>query len=128
MNSTAEDGNEQGLSQHEGDRLSTAEPPLDRNAAGTAGQTASGSHDTPSGGRRRLPARQPARALMVVLVYLLVVGTGFAGLTARYGRLGLVFAVFLAGPLLVPLAILAPRPRQAGDDDEADPRPVLLRS
>lgn len=80
-----------------------------------------------NGGRRRLPVRQPARALVVVLVYLLVSGTGFALLTARYGLLGVVFGVFLAGPLVVPLALLAPRPRPVRDED-GDPRPVLRRN
>lgn len=74
--------------------------------------------------RRRLPARQPARALLVVLLYLLAAGAGYAVLTGLYGSLGLVLAVFLAAALTIPLAVLAPRPVARPDDD--DRRPVLL--
>lgn len=77
-------------------------------------------------GRRRLPTRQPVRALVVVLAYLLVAASGFLVLTGLYGMLGLVLAGFLAAALTVPVAVLAPSPRQRGDGD--DPRPVLLRS
>lgn len=83
----------------------------------TTGSSASASQDRlpprrdRAGTARRLPRRQPARALVVVLGYAVSVGLAGLALHATYGLLGIVFTVFLAGVLLIPVAVLAPRPR-----------------
>lgn len=59
----------------------------------------------------RLPQHQPVRALVVLLTYSGTVALAGLVLHAAYGLLGLVFTVFLAGALLVPVAVLAPRTR-----------------
>lgn len=78
-----------------------------------------------SGPLRRLPNRQPARALLVVLGYLLATSTGYVVLTGAYGNFGLVLSAFLAAALTLPLAVLAPR--AVTQPADSDPRPVLLR-
>ena len=130
MSSTGDDGQEHGVSEHESrpaDNSSAVDGCSGTDAAMTAEQTASPPPDGPAVERRWLPSRQPARALTVVLGYLLIVGTAFTVLTALYETLGMLVAFFLAAALTVPLAVLAPRPRPAGDED-GDPRPVLLRT
>lgn len=78
-------------------------------------------------GQRRLPDRQPARLFAVaggyvgaVLVVVVVVTVSADGL------LGLVLSVAWAALLLVPLAVLAPVPRQRVAREQ-DSVPVLLR-
>lgn len=77
--------------------------------------------------RSRLPARQPARAAVVVLAYLLAVSAVTWPLQALYGTLGLICAGFFAAASTVAVAVLAPRPR-AAEQEAPDPRPVLLRN
>lgn len=76
---------------------------------------------------RRLPERQPVRALVVVLAYLLVVVAVTVALEALYGVFGLICAGLFAAAMTVPVAVLAPRPR-AAEQDDPDQRPVLLRN
>ena len=78
--------------------------------------------------RSRLPTRQPARAVVVVVAYLLAVAVVAWSLQALYGVLGLICAGFFAAASTVAVAVLAPRPRSAEQEDHPDPRPVLLRN
>ena len=80
----------------------------------------------PSPGRR-LPTRQPLRAGVLCLVYVLVVATAFAVLSGMHRPgMALFFTVGVAALLSVPLAVLMPVPRgQAKHSDDA--RPVLQR-
>ena len=76
----------------------------------------------------RLPTRQPARAAVVVLAYLLAVSAVTWLLQALYGTLGLICAGLFAAALTVAVAVLAPRPRPVEREEHPDPRPVLLRN
>ena len=73
----------------------------------------------------RLPLRQPGRALIVGLGYLVLTALALAVGAASAGPLGLVYGAMAACAGLVPLAMLAPLPKGRADDPDA--RPVLRR-
>ena len=74
----------------------------------------------------RLPDRQPARAAEAVGYYLMAVVIVAGGLQLRWpGNVSIVLAILWAMALLVPLAVLAPRPTP--ESASPDTRPVLAR-
>lgn len=78
-------------------------------------------------GQRRLPDRQPARLFAVAAGYVGAVLVVVVGVTVRAdGLLALVLSVIWAALLLVPVAVLAPLPRQRVAREQ-DSVPVLLR-
>lgn len=82
---------------------------------GTAVHAALPSH------RRRLPTRQPTRALTVISLYLLTLAVAAGPVVLVFGTpLGWLLLAALACLLTVPVAITAPttRPEQAATSDE----------
>ena len=90
------------------------------------GRTQQGTSSGSSPRFSRLPARQPLRAGVVVLAYLLAAGAVIGALSALYGTLGLILAGLIAAVLTVPVAVLAPVPR-AAETEDPDERPILQR-
>lgn len=73
----------------------------------------------------RLPRRQPARALTVVVIYLLASALALAVGHAAKGSIGLVLGLMAVCAGLLAVALLAPLPQGPSDDPEQ--RPVLRR-
>ena len=74
----------------------------------------------------QLPSRQPARALVVVLSYVVVVTVAGVGLGAAFGNIGLIYAGFVAAIGLLVVALCAPMPRMA-PEPSVTAEPVLRR-
>lgn len=75
---------------------------------------------------RSLPNRQPARAVVVLSWYLVAVAAGTGLLHLRFSTaLSWLLSAMWAVALLVPLAILAPRPRVRSAENTT---PVLKRT
>ena len=85
---------------------------------------------TPADGprRRRLPATQPLRAIVVCLAYLLLVAASFVVLSQLYRTpIAVFFSTGFAALLTVPLTVLAPSP-YGRTAQPHDARPVLQRA
>ena len=75
--------------------------------------------------RLSLPLRQPARALVVVVGYLVLSLLAFGVGRAAAGNIGLIYGGMAASAGLLAVALLAPVPK--GRTDDPDARPVLRR-
>ena len=101
---------------------------------GAAGSTPVGDGPSADAGaradvpRRRLPRTQPWRALVVCLAYVLVVLAALVLSTQLYRfSVALFITIGLAALLTVPLAVVAPLPRNETVQPDAA-RPVLHRA
>ena len=77
---------------------------------------------------RRLPRAQPARAIVVLAYYLVVVVAGAGLVFLRFEpALAAIFTVAWALVLLVPVAVALPRPRDGDPPSPGEWVPVLHR-
>ena len=78
----------------------------------------------------RLPQGQPWRAIVVTSTYIGTVALAFVGLPEAFGTIGLLYSAFVAAGGTLPVAILAPRPRDGSHTEPtegASAEPVLRR-